>query len=256
MVWEGVPLWLDFAALAIAMGISYELCAFVTARRRKPGEGGSDGGYTLSGVFGLLALMMAFSASLALQRFDERRALVVAEANALGTLESRLALLGPDGEAEVRALLGPYVAQRVRWGNSTETQAQEEAFAAAEALHRQAGKVIIDRLRTQAVDPRAPLLLQPYNEAGDIAVERHAARDAHLPGAILWLLAIYCVAGAGILGHNVSARRAHHRVAALAFFLLLAAAFVIILDLDRPRGGSILVPQTELERTAATLAST
>lgn len=249
------PLWLDFLLLFAMMAVAFEIGSrlFRQVRSTDPAEDNSDESYALSGVFGLLALMMAFSFSLALSRYDERRELVVAEANAIGTFASRVTLLdATDGEA-VRRLLGQYAQERIAYGQARTAEASAAAYARSEALHGQIGTLIYASLGNRPPDTRGPLILPPYNEAGDIASQRRAAREARLPATVLGLLALYCLAGAAILGYNLGEVRARHRPAALVFFGLLAAAFITVLDLDRPRGGSILVPQTELEREAAKL---
>ena len=55
-------------------------------------------------VFALIGLLVAFTISGALQRFDERRQLIVQEANAVMTADDRLALLGADARGLQTAL--------------------------------------------------------------------------------------------------------------------------------------------------------
>ena len=69
-------------------------------------------GYILSGVFGLLALLIGFTFGMALDRYETRRALVVSEANAIGTAEMRVQLLEAPAGPALSALLRDYARTR------------------------------------------------------------------------------------------------------------------------------------------------
>ena len=75
------------ALMAIAAGCGVALRIRNNRRNAAPERGASDGleGYIVSAVLGLLALLMGFTFSLAVDRFEIRRSLVLAEANAIGT---------------------------------------------------------------------------------------------------------------------------------------------------------------------------
>jgi hypothetical protein len=102
-------------------------------------------------------------------------------------------------------------------------------------------------------DARTTVLVQAFNPLGDIATERRAARNAHLPGLVLGLLALYCVVGGLMLGYLVAGAGAPSRDCRC----VLPAARLRLCDdtdLDRPRGGMILVPQDEMQLIANELA--
>ncbi|MBB1115874.1 hypothetical protein H4O09_02180 [Stenotrophomonas sp. W1S232] len=80
--------------------------------RRHAGSQDTDT-FSLSAV---LALLIGFTFSLALQRYDARRELVIAEANALGTTWLRSDLLEPAPRQQLRQVLRRYVANRVAFG--------------------------------------------------------------------------------------------------------------------------------------------
>ena len=88
-----MPLWL-FRPLLLA---AFLLCCIVGARLRRrlsADDGDHDPeSYLLSAVLGLLGLMIAFTFSMALTRYDHRRELVIDEANAIGTAWLRAGLL-------------------------------------------------------------------------------------------------------------------------------------------------------------------
>jgi hypothetical protein len=255
-MFELAPIWVVALALFATMAVGSVLGNRLNQhlRRRSPGSASSDESYILSGMFGLLALLIAFAFSLAIGRYEERRELVVEEANALGTLASRLALLTPAQQLTLRPELAAYAAARAEAGLIAVEAAWERASMAAAARFEAFAAHLYAALNAAPPDTRGPLLVQALNAAGDIATARHAARKARLPSEVILLLALFCVAGATVLGYALETTGSRHALVSLTFFALLALAFATILDLDRPRGGAILVPQEELTRTAAALA--
>src|SRR5262245_2274359 len=71
------------------------------------------GGSLEAAVFGLLGLLIAFTFSGALTRFDQRRAQVVDEANAIGTAYLRIDLLPAASQPPLRAMFREYVDARL-----------------------------------------------------------------------------------------------------------------------------------------------
>lgn len=245
---DNAPLLLIGCVLLIAMLAAYGLGHILhgVLLRGREDKSGSDESYVLSGVFGLLALLMAFAFSLAINRYETRRALVIDEANAIGTMASRLSLLDEKQAAALRLPLATYARARADAGKIEDEEAWQNATGEAARLGDGFGNLLFATLRAMPPDTRGPVMVQAYNAMSDIATSRHAARKARLPEEVLLLLALYCCAGAAMLGYTLAAGGKRHVLASTIFFALLAGAFVTILDLDRPRGGAILVPQEEL----------
>lgn len=201
---------------------------------------GTDEGYILSAVLGLLALLVAFTFSLALNRFEERRTLVVAEANALGTAWLRTSLV--DAPAPLRTALRAYARERLAFGLSDGAD-EIAAEARADALQPQVWDQALAAVRPYRTTALAGLVLDPINQAFDLAGSRHAALAARLPATVLGALCLYALASAGVLGYAMSGAGARHRIASMVMFALVVLAISLILDLDRPRDGAIRVPQ-------------
>ena len=67
----------------------------------------------LAATLTLLGLIIGFSFSMAVNRYDQRKNYEEAEANAIGTEYLRADLLGDDDAAKVRELLGTYIRHRI-----------------------------------------------------------------------------------------------------------------------------------------------
>ena len=85
-------------------------------RRKATGSGlatDNQEGYIVSGVLGLLALMLGFTLAMAVDRFDTRRVLVLQDANAIGTTYLRAQLLDEPHRSRISRLLVDYTDNRI-----------------------------------------------------------------------------------------------------------------------------------------------
>src|SRR4051794_315035 len=80
------------------------------ARREAPGEGV---GVLVGGLLGLLAFVLALTLSFASDRFNDRRAGTLAEANAIGTAWLRAKAIGQSHGEEIALLLEQYLKLRI-----------------------------------------------------------------------------------------------------------------------------------------------
>jgi hypothetical protein len=241
------PAWLIGLVLLTAMVIAREAGAWAHRRLRPSGYSasghGTAEGHILTGVLGLLALLIAFTFSLALERYDDRRQLVVTEANALSVTYLRTRLL--DDSAPLQGLLKAYARERLlygeRWG-----RAESQVLQRADELQLQIWEEAVKQARPLTTTMVSSLLLEPLNQAFDVAAARKAALEARLPLSVLVALAFYTVVSAGVLGYALAGAGGRHRLASLVLFALLTLAIVLIFDLDQPRSGLLKVPQTPM----------
>lgn len=201
-----------------------------------------------SSMLGILALLIGFTFSLSLQRFESRSLAVVDEANAIGTASLRAELLPVSVRGQMQQLLHEYVDLRVATGTLALDQAAERAALLAQAGRMQqtlwtlAGKAV-------AEDPNpvtTGLFVQALNEMIDSFGRRSAELDRHVPELVLLLLyGVFVVSGGligyacGVAGHRPS--RASH-----VMVMLIVLLMFVIIDLDRPHRGLIQVDQSSL----------
>jgi len=187
----------------------------------------------LSGVLGLLGLLLAFSFGMVLNRYETRRELVTQEANAIGTAYLRTQLLDEPHRSRLSKLLIEYTDNRIRLATadldqnpyvSTNDVLLVEIWAAVRAARESA----LSHGVTTA-------LLITFNEVIDLDTERKVAWQLRMPGEVLFLLLIYLMLTAAILGHSADGLRAKR--AALVLFVLLALSLSVMTDVNRPMTG-------------------
>ena len=227
-----------FLFMVLAMEVGFRIGL---RKQAKATEAITQANAVLVSMLGLLALLLAFTFSAALQRYEDRSQTVVAEANAIGTTYLRARLL-PGGLAdEVQALLRQYLYVRIQEGrvDATEPTLHESLLHQAKLLQAQLWSHGAAELDKSVVT--SGLFIQSLNELIDTSTTRNAALNRHVPEIVLLLMFATIVLTTATLGY--ASGIAGHRVTLAAFVLVMLIALIVylIIDLDRPRRGSIQV---------------
>ena len=200
--------------------------------------------YVVSAVLGLLALLMGFTFSLALSRYEDRRELVLQEANAIGTAYLRAQLLAEPDRRELSTILVDYSENRLNLAKSSGDSVK--------GLLNRNDELLIDlwaRTKQASVNsgntPITSLLISSVNDVIDLDAARKNARAAKVPSAVYAVLMIFIFISAAILGYSLVGFWA--RLAAIVLFLLLNLSMILIIDIDRPLVGMLREQQGPME---------
>jgi hypothetical protein len=238
-----VPIWIIGAALLGGMLAS--AWAGSSLRKRHDGadgEGGEKEGLVVSSVMGLLALLIGFTFSLALDRFDARRVAVVEEANAIGTTYLQTQLLDSPHRERLSQLLIAYANNRLvlakAMPGSTEMNA---ALTTNDRLITQLWKGMVAAFPSVKGYDFSSTYVSSMNLVIDMDASRKAARRASVPGEVFLLLFVYQLVAAGVVGYVLVGARSRQSAAFL--FFLFGLSLVVVLDLNRATTGWIRVSQ-------------
>jgi hypothetical protein len=192
-------------------------------------------------VFGLLGLLVAFSFSGAAGRYDSRRALVVQEANNIGTAYLRLDLLANSDQPPLRALFRTYVDSRLEtYRKLPDLQAaQQELARSAEIQGEIWSKAVVDVRNPESQPDSAKLLLPALNDMIDITTTRTMAARSHPPAILLYLLLALGLAAALFAGYGMGGGYQRSWLHILGFAVVTAVVIFVIVDLEFPRFGYI-----------------
>src|SRR4030081_1293214 len=112
-----------FALCFVFLWLSAQIGVWLSRRWRAAGsEMGESFGVFEGATLTLLGLIIGFSFSMATSRYDQRKNLEEAEANAIGTEHVRADLLPPADAEKVRALLRSYLDQRILFYKARDEQ--------------------------------------------------------------------------------------------------------------------------------------
>lgn len=245
--------WLVLAVvLILAAEAGYRLHGWARSRTKSdPDDDDSGSGYVLSGALGLLGLLTAFVFGMAADRYEGRRQLVLAEANAISTAALRYDLLPEPHRSVLIKSMADYVKVRRAFfdegADMEKVKAAEDRTEAVQAvIWAQMGQAV----KTPEGGPLVNLVVNSTNEMFDLAAARHAALEARVPGRAMHVLILYAVVAAAILGHGLAPGGRRHLISTSGLFVLIALAISLIIDLDSPRVGSVHVSQAPMEHVA------
>lgn len=202
----------------------------------------------MGGVFGLLALLLGFTFSIALNRFDSRTEAQIEEANAIGTALLRTALLPEPYHIEGDQLLQQYVDVRLELINVDLTKVVERR-----RLLRKTEKIqdAIWATATAAVeiDPRpvtTGMFITALNKMIDAQEKRNTIQEQHVPEPIFLLLFLVFIAAGALMGYAKGLSKNRSRIPTTIFIFLITLVVFIIIDLDRPKRAIIKVSQASM----------
>jgi hypothetical protein len=206
-------------------------------------EGYRAGAGTIeAAVFALLGLVLAFTFSGAASRFDERRDLVVQEANIIGTAYLRLDVLPADSQPALRESFRRYLDSRIATyaGIPRGIDPRPELEHSLE-LQQTIWSQAVRATRAASSPAVTTVVLPAINELIDIVTTRTMATKKHPPLIIFFLLCGVAMIGAFFAGHGMTSGTSRHLTHSVGFAIAVAITIYVILELEFPRLGLIRV---------------
>jgi uncharacterized membrane protein len=240
---EDYPLPL-FALSFVVFALSAKFGALYR-KRRSPEEGvGEDFGIVVGATLTLLALIIGFTFSMALTRYDQRKNYEEAEANAIGTEYVRADLLPAADAEKMRALLRNYLDQRILFYQSRSVQQIRQIDARTAKLQAGLWSVVLAPAATQPTPPIA-LVVSGMNDVLNSQGYTQAAWWNRIPGAAWIFMTIMAICANTLVGYG--AKNAPNKSRLLWVLpLVVSIAFLLIADIDSPRSGVIRVTPQNL----------
>lgn len=206
-----------------------------------------------AGLLTLASFVLGLSFAQASDRFDSRRALVVKEANAIGTTWLRAGQLEPAQKVLFRRTLTDYTASRLAAYGTKRTdlangmtdwqrQSVEKTARDQDALWA----VASNALRAHPANLGLSLLMETLNDTIDVSAEQVQALTHHVPTAVVVLtLALVTVSS---LSLGVRFAFEGYRPLAISLIYVVANVLVIwmMIDYDRPQAGFVKVDLTPM----------
>ncbi len=198
----------------------------------------------------LLSLLLGFTLAMALTRYDERKHLMVQEANDIGTAALRAHLLPEPYSSRVGQLLTGYVDARLAYFRSGKPMRDMQAKLAETREFQNELWRITEAAARAAPTPMTAGYIESLNSAFDISENQIATLENRIPQSV-WLM-ILVIAMLACLASGLVARR---RVLFSILLTPLMAAVVmsLIADLDSPESGHIRVDTRSLERLSVSM---
>jgi hypothetical protein len=200
-------------------------------------------------MFGLIALILAFSYSRAADRFEARGGLVVREANAIRNAYLGASFLPAAEVARFRdSLIGYAKGCLDVYASVHDPNLERRAIESSDVHLGQLWTIASGDARRKTRNSTFDLT-RAVIDIDDVGEEQTAAFNSHVPSVIIGLVALATLSAAFLFGLCLGRVNFPNAVLATIFCLLFSATFFTVLDLDQPQGGFIGIDVSPLEST-------
>jgi hypothetical protein len=239
-----------FVVLVVALatqGLAVWVGALLSKLRPLQEEERSDFDIIRTAALTLLGLIIGFTFAMAITRYDQRKNLEEAEANAIGTEYARADLLPSEGAAKVRELLRKYVDLRIAFYRARSGTELDQINADTGKLQDELWSAVVRAVTPQRSAVEA-LAVSGMNDVLNSQGYTQAAWWNRIPVAAWALMGIIAIACNLLFGYG--ARRSGYTSIVLP--IIVSTAFLLIADIDSPRAGIIRVSQEDLVAVSRT----
>ena len=242
-----------FFLLIVAFGSLWAAAHIgLTFRKKHHGltdEDTQDFTFIVGATLTLLGLIIGFTFSMAVSRYDQRKNFEEQEANAIGTEYVRVDALPPADAAKIRSLLKLYLDKRILYYDASDKEAITALNAATAQVQTQLWDAVIVPAKAQP-NPLTALVVAGMNDVLNAQGYAQAAWWNRIPAAAWILLITISVFCNLLIGYGV---RLKSELLFLILPIVLSISLFLIADIDSPRRGVIHIRAQNLESLAESL---
>ena len=241
----------SFLPIILCLWLATQLGVYLRRRRPLKDNERDDFGVIQAATLTLLALIIGFSFSMAISRYDLRKTYEEAEANAIGTEWVRAGLLPAPDAAKVRSQLRRYTDLRIAFYRTRDEQELQQINNDTSNLQNEMWAAV----QTPALSQPTPVMALAVSGMNDVLNSQGYTQAAwwnRIPTSawgLLIITAICChvLVGYGARGEKMSASLL------IVLPLVISISFLLIADIDAPRRGLIRVKPQNLMALADSL---
>ena len=238
------------ALMLVSLWASARLGVFLRKRRVTDDESHKDEyGIVLSATLTLLGLLIGFSFSMAIGRYEQRKDYEEEEANAIGTEYIRVDLLSDPVRAKLKAELARYLDLRIRRYEAHASHDFTELAAKTAQLQDEMWNEVT-KAAVATPDPVRATVVTGMNDVINRQGYTQAARWNRIPLTAWGLMAAIALFSNFLIGFG--AKKVSNYVL-LVVPLVISVSFFLIADIDSPQGGLIRVAPQNLIALADSL---
>jgi len=199
----------------------------------------------LAATLTLLGLIIGFTFSMALNRYDQRKNLEEEEANAIGTQYLRAGLLPAADAAKVRALLKDYLDLRIQFYTVRDVELYQQINARTTKMQTE----LWNAVQAPAVAQPSPITALAAAGMNDVLNSQGYTQAAwwnRIPRTAWVLMFSIAIVSNLLVGYGARSAKLGRRLLPV-LPVVAAITFMLIADIDSPRGGLIRVSPQNLQ---------
>jgi len=235
--------------LAAVMLVTWSVGFRLGRRLRTEGSAAPEGKFE-DAVVAILGLLLAFTFSMALSKYDHRREMLVQDSNAIGDFYTCASLLPDPVRTKLQDVVREYTQLRLNLARETLDSARlERELGRFQALQNRMTGLVGDALN--AGTPIAVPLTNTLNNLTSAHAARVVALKDRLPESVVGLLFVAAAIATGLVGRAQGTSKRPPLGGTMSFLVLVTLVVYVILDLNNPVKGFIVVSQEPMQRVLA-----
>ena len=237
------PLFLFFPSV-LMLWLAEQVGIFWRKRRPLKDEERDDFSVVQAATLTLLGLILGFSFSMAISRYDMRKNYEEAEANAIGTEYVRAGLLSPNEASTVRGQLQKYLDLRILFYRTRDQHELQGVNAQTAQLQTQMWSTV----QTPALAQPTPVMALVVSGMNDVLNSQGYTQAAwwnRIPVSAWGLMVAIAICCNILVGYGARSVKIKPTLL-LVLPVIVSISFLLIADIDNPRGGMIHVAPQNL----------
>jgi hypothetical protein len=196
-------------------------------------------------VLGLMGLLLAFSFGMSVTKYETRRQIIVDEANLINTAILRCDLYSDSAKQVVMPEFRNYLESRIRYFDAGDNSEKiKTSLADADRLFKTIWSKTISLSKGQQDKPRAEQMVPVLIGMNNMVTTREAGRVAAVPTLILSVLLILVFVASFLTGFGTKLGN-RNPFLSIAFAIMTTVVLYLVMELSRPRQGSINLQAAE-----------
>ena len=229
-----------FLSFTLAVHVGYRLGRWAVNKR--PAKSGETSGVSTltAGMPGLLAFTLSLSINFAQNRYEARRALVLAEANAIGTAWLRTKLIDGDDGPAIAAKIEDYTKARLDFTVAASDADVPAPVARTNAVRNDIWR-IVQVVARRSANALTVALVNALNEMFDSSASQQVAYESRVPTQLIMALFYGALLTMGALGYQFGLSGKRQLVLSLLLLAMWSGGMMLMIELSQPRLGDIRV---------------
>ena len=186
----------------------------------------------------ILSLLMGFTFSVAMAKFETQRRVITQEAAYINTAILRCDIYPDSLRNLLRADLKEYVEARIAYYDTDREKSERERIRAELISKRIWEKVVMQMQKSENV-LRSSQMIPAVNNMIDVVITRDGEKISKVPLLVLWVLLIFILLDSFVLGVQAVERKSTAKIAIIAYALVMSLTLNLIIELHQTRTGLI-----------------
>src|SRR6186713_268446 len=209
-------------------------------RLKKHPEETLETGRIQGAALGILSLLMGFTFSVAMAKFETQRRVITQEAAYITTAILRCDMYPDSLRNLLRADFKEYVEARIAYYD-TDLDKSEQERKKAEVISKKIWEKVILQMKNSENVIRAGQMIPAVNNVIDVVINRDGEKVSKVPFLVLWVLLIFMLIDAFVIGRDLVDKKNRRKIVTITYALVMSLTLNLIIELHQTRTGLIIL---------------